>query len=312
MKNYITIDGGTTNTRVSLVVDGIVIDTIKINIGAQKSIDGGEALRKGIKDAIVQLLHSAGLTESNIEKILASGMITSEFGLCKVDHIETPAGIDELAATMYETHFEDISSLPFAFVRGVKSVCHDLAYTDMMRGEETELMGIMNSSYGECVYVLPGSHSKIIRCDKEGRIAEFSTLLTGEMAASISQNTILRDAVDLSVECTDKEYLVMGYSYATKHGINNALFKVRVLKNLFGASKEQVYSFYVGVILQGEIEQIVSYNAPTVVIGGKKQLKEAMAHILETVTDYNVIVIDDNLVNDSVSRGIIRIYEHLK
>ena len=103
------------------------------------------------------------------------------------------------------------------------------------------------------------------------------------MIGSIAQNTILKDAVDLSLDKTDTSYLMKGYNYSVQYGINNALFKVRVLKNLFGATADEIYSFYMGAVLQGEIKQILSYNAPTVVVGGKKQLKEAIAHILSSV-----------------------------
>ena len=236
MATYITIDGGTTNTRVNLVVDGVLKGTRKINIGAQKSIDGTEPLQKALRETVSCLLAENSLSEQDICRILASGMITSEFGLCKLDHILVPAGIDLLHSSMHQTNLADISSIPFVFVRGVKSVADDIDGTDMMRGEETELMGIIEPSHGECIYVLPGSHSKIVRCDNQGRIAEFSTLLTGEMLSALSQNTILKDAVDFSVDECDVSYLLKGYSYAESKGISEGLFKVRVLKNLFDAT----------------------------------------------------------------------------
>ena len=58
---------------------------------------------------------------------------------------------------------KEISDIPFVFMRGVKTDDEDIDGFDMMRGEETELMGIKKKKYGECIYVLPGSHSKIIK-----------------------------------------------------------------------------------------------------------------------------------------------------
>ena len=40
MANYITIDGGTTNTRVNLVSEGKVEDTVKLGIGVKNNTDG--------------------------------------------------------------------------------------------------------------------------------------------------------------------------------------------------------------------------------------------------------------------------------
>ena len=45
MKIYITIDGGTTNTRISLVKDGNLEKAVKIPVGAKKSIGGNEELK---------------------------------------------------------------------------------------------------------------------------------------------------------------------------------------------------------------------------------------------------------------------------
>ncbi len=310
MRNYITIDGGTTNTRVSLVCDGIIRETVKINIGAQKSIDGNKALKEAISEAIDTVLSGHSLSERNIEKILASGMITSEFGLCKLDHIEAPAGVKELSENMYETYIDDVSTLPFVFVRGVKRLSDSIYTADMMRGEETELMGVMHPSYGECLYVLPGSHSKLIHCNEEGKIVDFITLLTGEMTAVLSQNTILKDAVDLSIDELDESYLADGYRYTDEKGINAALFKVRILKNLFGATPVQVYSFYMGVILHSEIKQILDFKLQKAVIGGRKQLRNAIYTLLSEVSDMNVIPLNDDAVEASVVRGLVKVYEY--
>ena len=211
---------------------------------------------------------------------------------------------------MYETIISEISDIPFVFMRGVKTESTVEADFDMMRGEETELCGIIDGKYGECIYVLPGSHSKIIKTDDLGRIVSFSTMLTGEMIAALSQGTILKDAIDLSVDEINCEYLIKGYEYAKDAGINKALFKVRILKNNFNCSKEELYSYFVGIILCDEILYIANDFAKTVVLGGREQIKKAMAQILRKTTDKNVIELDKKTVDNSTSYGMIKIYEH--
>ena len=56
MANYITVDGGTTNTRVSLVIDGKIFETKKNSVGARAGIDGTSAQRIFIRDAIKEML----------------------------------------------------------------------------------------------------------------------------------------------------------------------------------------------------------------------------------------------------------------
>lgn len=308
MASYITIDGGTTNTRISLVCDKEIKKTVKLKIGARASIDGNAPLKKGIKDAIDSLLAEFSLCESEIERILASGMITCEFGLCHLEHTYLPAGLAELKETSKEVTIEEISSIPFVFVRGLKKLKESILDTDMVRGEETELMGIINEG-AECVYVLPGSHSKVIEVGKDGKIIDFSTHMTGEMIAALSENTILKDAVDLSCEELNEEYLMLGYDAAQKMGINAALFKTRILKNLFGRTKCEVYSYFLGTVLSREAEEIGKLSAGKIVIGGKAEIKEALSIILRNTTNKRIIPLSEEEVAESVTRGLIRIYE---
>ena len=308
MSTYITIDGGTTSTRVNFFTNGEIIDSVKLEIGARASIGNREKYIEAIKEAINEIILRN--KENKVDRILASGMITCEFGLCNLPHIKAPAGICELHESMYETVISGISDIPFVFIRGIKMESENIDFYDMMRGEETELMGIMDEKYGECIYVLPGSHSKIIKTDKQGKIIAFSTMLTGEMIVALSQGTILKDAVDLSDVEIDREYLLKGYEYAISAGINKALFKVRILKNMFGASKEEVYSFFMGIILCDEILDIIKEKAKSVVLGGKEQIKKAMALILKEKSDKRIIQIDERAVEYSTSMGMVKIYEY--
>lgn len=313
MKTYITIDGGTTNTRVNLVIDRKIIATKKISRGARAGIDDKEGLKSALHDAIAELLTENDLTEGDLCKILASGMITSEFGLVELPHLTVPAGIRDLHDSMAEISFPEISSVPIVFVRGVKVNSENLCDFDMMRGEETELMGInvLSPSEGSSdrIYVLPGSHSKIIRTDSEGRIVSFATMLTGEMLMTLSQNTILKDAVDITLEGYDEEQLVNGCIFAIKEGLNKALFKVRILKNAFKASPLEVYSFFTGAILADEIKSIITSDADEVVLGGKHQIKEATAMLLLALSNKTVTVLTDDSVEASTSTGVISIFE---
>ena len=307
MANYITIDGGTTNTRLSLVKDHEIKDTIKFNVGARAESGNKNLLRETLQIGIKEILTRNNMTEGDICRILASGMITSEFGICHLEHIVVPAGIGELNETMEEVVIEDISKIPFVFIRGIKLIGNDFLETDMMRGEETEFAGL--SSYGGGVYVLPGSHSKVIFADESERITSFRTLLTGEMIEALSQNTILKDAVDLSCAKLSEEYLLKGYSCCKELGINRALFKVRILKNVFGKNADETYSFFVGILLFGEIDEILKINPERIVIGGRMQIKSAMCHILKNVSSAEIVCVDEKTVDECVSLGAIRIFE---
>lgn len=308
MAVFLTIDGGTTNTRIGLLRDDVLTDTIKISGGAGAARQNAEGQKEAIRGGICTILQRNGLRECDVERILASGMITSEYGLCNLPHLIAPAGLTELHNGMVEISLPEISHIPFVFMRGVKLAGDSFADTDMMRGEETELMGIADPAFGECVYVLPGSHSKVIKTDAQGRIEQFSTLLSGEMFYALSQHTILGDAVDMTCAETDETYLLQGYRYAKENGINKALFKTRVLKNLFGCTAAQTGSFFRGAILCDEICEILRYPVSTVVVGGKKQMREATCIILRHTSNRQVHCLTDAEVEESVTRGQLRIY----
>ena len=310
MRYYFSVDGGTTNTRVSLTGDGEVLDTVRIALGARAGMDGTEPLKKAIREAIGALLLKHSLTEKDITRILASGMITSEFGLCNLPHIPAPAGACELHAAMHETIIEEISPIPFVFLRGVRCDGETPTDADMMRGEETELMGLWSKGEPDSLYVLPGSHSKLVRVDGDGRIHSFSTMLTGEMIAALVQGTILRDAVDLRLEDFDPESLLDGYRCAHAMGLNAALFKVRILKNRFSFAAEKTYGFFLGAVLSAEIDAIIASAPSRVVVGGRAQIKRATVALLKALSDKEITEIPDALAETAATRGMIKIFEY--
>lgn len=307
MANYITVDGGTTNTRVSLVCGGRVLSTEKIGIGAGSG--NADGLKCAIKSAITELLLKSNLCDSDIECILASGMITSEHGLCHIEHITLPVNDEKLNKSVYKTVIDEISQIPFVFIRGIKKDGTDFTGTDMMRGEETELFGMLKAPADGCLYILPGSHSKHISVDGDGNIVDFCTMLTGELFAAVMQHTILRYAASFEHSEIEKAYLLNGFNYAKKQGINEALFKTRILSTMFGGTQSQCYSFLLGCVLCDEVEAIVRSSEKNVVLGGQKQFRAALDILLKECSDKNVVTLTDSEVEASTPLGAIKIYE---
>lgn len=308
MANYITVDSGTTNTRISLVISGAIVDSIKFSVAASSVEERKAKLAELIKNGIAELLKRNNKTESDIERVLASGMITSEIGLVALEHIKAPCGINELSKNLYEMVFENISSIPFVFVRGVKYVSDDRV--DMMRGEEAEIYGISENPETNSVYVLPGSHSKLICIDEAKRISTFSTELTGELISAIAKGTILSSIVDLNQSANNAEYLQKGYLSSLEHGINAALFSVRSLKLSKNCSDSEIFSYFMGVVLAPEIKNIINLPVNKVIIGGKNQLKDPTAILVELNSEKCVEKVSSEVADTATTYGCIRIYEN--
>lgn len=293
MKNYITIDGGTTNTRIHLVQDGKVAESIKFSIGASKENERWVAIKNGI----CEILKNNNLTEIDITAVLASGMITRNY-----PHIPAPAGKSELHNGMINADMSEITGIPFYFIRGVKTDC------DMIRGEETEIIGINDGQ--KRVYILPGTHSKIISTDNLGRIIDIKTMLTGEMAAVLSKFTILNESVDISTNTIKNEFLLKGFDYCKQNGINNSLFKVRILDKLENKTAPEIYSFFMGVILCEEIITIAKMKPETLTLAGKKEFVEPMSILIEYETSSKIKIIDDTVPFSAI--GAVKIFEENK
>lgn len=302
MGNYLTIDGGTTNTRIYLVLDGQVVDSVRFGIGSVGGKENTERLKAAIKEGISNLLSGHGKKEFEIERILASGMITSDGGLCSLPHLETPCGLSDLAQAIYECELPEISPIRFAFLRGVRTK------HDMMRGEETELMGLCEEISKDTLYILPGSHTKLIKMDEQGRICKISTELTGEMLRALSEGTILRESVTLQKEF-DEEFLLRGYRRAEERGLNAALFGVRILDRLDATTATQRYSFFLGAVYASEVKNILSSSAVRIVIGGKPALSQPLAYLLRANGATSVKEVSETEADGAMVKGAIKIYE---
>ncbi len=108
----------------------------------------------------------------------------------------------------------------------------------------------------------------------------------------------------------NEEYLKKGYIYCRDKNINEALFKVRVLKNIFGVTSFQAYSFFLGAILFAEVKYVINLKIKKVIVGGNKYLKEAVFMLLKEYAQADIMCLSDELVENAVSLGLVKIFEH--
>lgn len=307
MKHYIALDGGTSNTRLRLISDGKILSVEKLSIGAGTA-GTRERWSGAIRDAALSLLEKNGLEMKDVRAVIGAGMITSEYGLCPLTHLPAPAGASELAAGMAKLEIPGLE-IPCFFVPGVKQLGESAEASDMMRGEEAETVGLLPYGGADCVYVLPGTHAKHVFVDGEGRITSFKTFMTGELIGAISSSTILRDAVDLSVEGFDAEALLAGYDAAVQNGISAALFKTRIMKNLFCAGKRACYSFFLGALLSDEIRSLENSGARRVLVAGKPALRLPTELLLEKRTEIKIAACPEAAIENASAFGVIEIYK---
>jgi len=94
--------------------------------------------------------------------------------------------------------------LAFHFIPGVRSGpgradFENVDSIDIMRGEETEVMGALEEisqiQESPLLYIHLGSHTKMIQLDAFRRISASASTLAGELLQSILAQTILRSSL---------------------------------------------------------------------------------------------------------------------
>ncbi len=177
----IGLDWGTTSFRAYRLDDGgRILDRIASDSGILAVADG---------DFAAALRHQIGdwLAGSKRPPVLACGMIASRQGWHEAPYVDLPAGIGELAENLAATTMP--SGPPIHFVPGLARRDAD-GVPDVMRGEETQLVGAIDPDAGAQLFILPGTHSKWAIAS-DGRIDWFATFMTGELFAVLSRHSIL-------------------------------------------------------------------------------------------------------------------------
>ncbi len=126
-------------------------------------------------------------------RIYASGMVGSNIGWSDAGYVECPATLDALAAQL---HPVQIGAHAVAIVPGLACRRPDGA-PDIMRGEETELLGLVAAGAvpDTGVVALPGTHSKWVQLEG-GTVVAFMTAMSGEIFDRLTAAGLLASVVD--------------------------------------------------------------------------------------------------------------------
>jgi 2-dehydro-3-deoxygalactonokinase len=287
----VAVDSGTTSTRVWVLEHGEVKASSGSRAGARdvaRTKDRSWLLNR-VRGLADDALAAAGSTWEPVEAIVAFGMITSELGLEEVPHLEAPVSCRMLAQAMLERCYDDALPVPVHLVPGVRSGGEELELADFMRGEETEVAGLL--ALGEpdppFLYISTGSHTKFVGVDREGRIDWSLTTLSGELLLALHRETILADLIDLEAPLADLVALEDGARFVERAGLTRALFAARLLNRVRGVSTASCSDFLHGAVAGADLLSLrrAAENRGSlpdrVAIGGRGSLKDAYRHLLE-------------------------------
>ena len=294
--NIVTIDAGTTNTRSSLWRHGKVIAQSQVEVGVRDTAIQGNnnALKQAVRDTIQSALAQAGEHPDAVALALASGMITSALGLIEVPHLVGPAGLSHLAQGMLRVAMPEVFPGPLWLIPGVRNPVapvglHNHEAMDMMRGEETEAMGLLArlGVSGRAMLIMPGSHTKLVSIDEESCIAGCATTLAGELLQVITQGTLISQSLGACfAQSFSPEMVLAGAAAAQKTGLTRACFSVRTLGQFTDLQRDELANFLLGAVLSGDVLALKNSSAiqmrpdMPIVIAGKPMLRQALALLI--------------------------------
>lgn len=227
----LAVDWGTTNRRVFLIEDGRVVRTERDDRGVTSVTD--------FDVAAIDIRARFG----DLPMLLA-GMVGSNIGWRPAPYVAAPAGIEELAANL--TRIDARTRI----VPGVSTLAG--GRPDVMRGEEVQLLGAVAAGLvpADALLAQPGTHCKWAEM-VEGRIAGFTTAMTGELFALLRAHGLL--ASQLGGQAVAGPAFLEGVEEGRKRDLAASLFGIRAAKMLGTRDDADATAYASGVLIGSDV-----------------------------------------------------------
>jgi len=236
-------------------------------LGRDGAVDAHIAAPEGIRsvtpggfDAALDRLLAAW-PDARTAPLLLCGMVGSRQGWAEAPYAPCPAQAEEIAARLMP-----VPGRPGAFiVPGL--LCRNDGVADVMRGEETQLLGLIpRLGPGHHRVCLPGTHSKWARVE-DGAITGFRTAMTGELYGLMREHStlapVLRDGA-----AEDDEAFAAGLARAAEPGgLTHHLFGVRAAALAGDRAPASLPAFLSGLLIGHEIAGLGAGEGPVHLVG---------------------------------------------
>ena len=258
------IDWGTSNRRAYLVGrDGRLLAT--------HSDDQGALAAQGrFPEALAQLLAQMGIGAD--VPVVMSGMVGSASGWREAPYLSTDIPLSELPRHLVRVEDPALAGRYSAIVPGY---CQRSGAIDVMRGEETQLLGAVAQGRSDGWAVLPGTHSKWVLL-RGGCIERFSTFMTGELFAALGASGTLAPLFRQGVDAAAA--FAAGVQEARAQApLSQALFGVRARVVSGAMPAAQARDFASGLLIGTEFVAAQEHAAEPVALLGAPALLDRYA-----------------------------------
>jgi 2-dehydro-3-deoxygalactonokinase len=242
---WVAVDWGTSNVRAwGIDANG----DISFSSSSEKGM--GKISRADYPGVLDELLGANTLPAR--ADVLICGMAGARQGWMEAPYVDTPATLTGLHSAGVVPPLEH-SRLSARILPGV---CQRGGREDVMRGEETQVLGLLKLIPGyEGAVIMPGTHSKWVRIEG-GRIVTFTTAMTGELYDVLGAHSVLRHSLG-----GDREgpALEDGISAGLDDGLESPelltgmLFRTRAASLLSGKGADWCSGYLSGLLVGTEI-----------------------------------------------------------
>ncbi|HEY8576272.1 MAG TPA: 2-dehydro-3-deoxygalactonokinase [Devosia sp.] len=261
--DWVAIDWGTSNLRGwGIAADGAVL----FEKSSPKGM--GKLTREEFPMALSELLEDVSSTRGTPLDVLICGMAGARQGWLEAPYLEAPTDLRDLGrgAVFPDAGRSDIKA---AILPGV---CQRNGGDNVMRGEETQLLGLASLQPGYSGMVcMPGTHSKWAQLSGT-RIERFSTAMTGELFELLRTHSVLRHSLGGDLEGPGrKEGFAAGAEAGLAHPeqLLGTLFEVRAGSLLSGRQPDWCAGYLSGLLIGTEVgsNRHLMGNEPIPLIG---------------------------------------------
>ena len=329
------IEMGTSCTRIRFVSEnGSVLKDSISDFGARNAaIEGSNlVLKKGIHDLVFNMLEEEKLSPDDIENVIAFAMVTADIGLYQVEHLVSPVGFEELVDHVESVIIPEIfENKPIFLIPGVRNRADKITFEnlnelDFMRGEETQVFGLIKDQTDRgtlqlpCFFLMLSSYSKLIYINKDKKIAKATTHVTGQLFPGIMQQTFLSGMLPSdfpTVDSFNEELFVQGYNFAKVHGFTRALMMIRLSQYFMELAKKDAMALLEGMVCCLDMEEmqkfLVGNDAKTIIIAGDSYRLLAYSTALKNILGYKgpIITIEEDEMNRISVKGALEILDHV-
>jgi 2-dehydro-3-deoxygalactonokinase len=279
----IGLDWGTSSCRAYLIgADGV----------RARNVDGPGILRVegGAFGPWFDTMAGEWIAAHGVLPIILSGMIGSRQGWKEAPYAQCPAGADDIVEAL--AHI-DHDGLALSLVPGLST--ENDAMPDVMRGEETQILGALAlSGRNEGLFLLPGTHSKWAEV-RGGRIESFRTFMTGEVFGALKEHTILGRLMRAGTSDADgfSRGVKEGAAFGSAGALLNRIFATRTYGLMDRLPDTALSDYLSGLLIGAEIAEAIQQTKSMVTLIASAALAQHYTDALKLLGHDSTLAPDD-------------------